>query len=107
VASLPLAAGAWVIHAKLVMNGPSTSGVMVCQLLAGTTVLDTASLSSGSSAGSVSQGQMELMSATTFTAPTGVTVSCYDDGGSSDGFASQQQILAIKVGTATTTHVNF
>lgn len=106
VATAQLGPGAWVIQAKLGMNGTSATRV-VCQLLAGATQLDTSILSSGTTAGSVGQGEMQMMSATTLAAATQVQVLCHREGGASDPFASQQQILALKVGSATTTRVTF
>lgn len=107
IAALQVPAGAWVIQAKNGMNGTGTGGRVVCRLVAGAVVLDQSILTSGNGAGSVGQADMRMMSATTFPAPTLVQVLCHQEGGSTTPFASQQQILALRVGSATTTAVTF
>ncbi|MBJ7456721.1 MAG: collagen-like protein [Thermoleophilia bacterium] len=107
VATTQLPAGAYVIHARLGISSGTGGARVVCRLLAGTTQLDRSILTAGQIAGYVSQGEMAMMSATTLAAATQVQIRCHREGGTSDPFVYQQQILALNVGSAATTKVAF
>ena len=105
VISTALGAGAWVIHAKLGVTEAGVGGRVRCSLTVGADEADIVVVTVGNGAGSTGQAEIVLMSATTLATSTPVSVVCSRDGGSAVPFVSQQQILAMKVGSATTTVV--
>ena len=105
VISTALGAGAWVINAKLNVNAAGVGGRVICSLMVGPKEADLVVVTVGNGAGSTGQTEIVLMSASTLAASTQVAVVCSRDGGSATPFVAQQQILAMKVGSATTTVV--